>query len=275
MYFTNLIFKPFVISLNKTSWSRKLETKWIFLHLNIAFQRGLGSLYNIWNFPQTLSILRVYLLSTGVAEKISMLGRTKMGAWQGRNGKILHFASFSAFFSGFCHFWSVSAKFACFSSTFACFSAIYLPFLPIGRTVPKSTLVLLGKVLLYSSARMLWLYFWAPRQPRPVVAAAADRQRWRKSVLISISATYVSDKQEKAEVQPKLKLWCNYPSNPVGCEQLGIAAWQERIEELADRKKCWQEMVDFWLASTYKWPSYAYRVDQKKVCSQKNPWPIK
>ena len=70
------------------------------------------------------------------------LGRTEMGAWQDRNGKlgkrlfvkllILQlFLSFFVWFLpllvGFCHI-------SLFSSTFACFAAIYLSFLPIGRT---------------------------------------------------------------------------------------------------------------------------------------------
>ena len=71
-----------------------------------------------------------------------------MGAWHDRNGtlgkklfvKLFILSVFLSFLSGVCHFWLVSAIFSCFSSTFACCSVIYLPFLPLGRTVWQSNL---------------------------------------------------------------------------------------------------------------------------------------
>ena len=100
------------------------------------------------------------------------LGRTDMGAWQDRKenlssgwfGKHNILPVFLSFLSVFCHFWLLSATYSSFSSIFALFSAIYLAFLPICRTVWKSSLAQqFGRTELQNLAPPDRKIFWQER----------------------------------------------------------------------------------------------------------------
>ena len=100
-----------------------------------------------------------------LAGQIWELGRTEKKILAVDNLENTTFCQFSYHFYLFlCHFWLLSATYSSFSSIFALFSAIYLAFLPICRTVWKSSLAQqFGRTELQNLAPPDRKIFWQER----------------------------------------------------------------------------------------------------------------